>query len=198
MKIQFREIKEIIACILIVSMFMGIVVGAAGAEEDSVNEGELSVTEAVDENIKGESLLHVEGMDAPGSMKINLLEYPFGVTREALSFSWINSYDNGMSSQKAYRIVISSREADVKNREYIYDSGWVESSQNTSVQLDLSSVLEENELYYWQVQTQNQKGNRSILSEPQAFSTAIEDQWASKQGIWGSKDQKTVFLRQQL
>lgn len=47
------------------------------------------------------------GEDAPDEMKINLLSQPYGVTRNALSFSWIDSDFNGMQTQSAYRIVIS-------------------------------------------------------------------------------------------
>ena len=133
--------------------------------------------------------------DAPSNLRINLLSAPFGVTKDKLSFSWENSLKENMVKQSAYRIVISSRNVQVETREYVYDSGWQEDTRNTSVQLDLSEVLLDNELYYWQVQIRNEQGEESSLSLPQAFATSVEDEWISQQGIWGSDGEKVVFLR---
>lgn len=136
--------------------------------------------------------------DAPSNLKINLLSQPLGIIREKMSFSWENSLERNMTEQSAYRIVISSRISQTETGEYVYDSGWQEDNSNTSVLLDLSDLLQDNELYYWQVQIRNIEGEESSLSLPQAFSTAVGDEWSSKQGIWGSSEEKVIFLRREI
>ena len=103
-----------------------------------------------------------------------------------------------MTKQSAYRIVISPRMKQTETGEYVYDSGWQEDDNNTSVLLDLSESLQDNELYYWQVQIRNVEGAESSLSSPQAFSTSVGNEWSSKQGIWGSSGEKVVFLRREI
>lgn len=126
------------------------------------------------------------------------MSLPYGVTKETMSFSWVNSLKNGVHDQEAYRIVIALRREGLNSKNYVYDSKWTVSNQNTSVLLDLSAVLKDNELYYWQVQIRNEIGRESNMSEPQAFSTAVGGQWASRQGLWGTPEQKVVFLRQSI
>lgn len=150
------------------------------------------------ESSEAEKLLEQAGEDAPCDMKINLLSEPYGVSREQMSFSWADASVNGMQKQSAYRIVLSKREKDAAERIYIYDTDWVESGQNTSVLYDLSAVLEDNELYYWQVQIKNEEGIESSLSEAQPFTTAVGSEWEGTDTIWGSEDQKTVMLRSEL
>lgn len=138
------------------------------------------------------------GEDAPYDLRVNLLSVPFGVTKEKLSFSWVDASVSSMQYQTAYRIVVSKRMQDVRSGQYVYDTSWVESDDNTSVQYDLSDVLADNGLYYWQVQVKNGEGIESSLSEPQAFTTAVETGWASTSGIWGSSGEKVVMMRQQI
>lgn len=161
-------------------------------ENNSEINGE-DILEDADQNISDQT-----GEDAPQQMKINLLEKPYGVTREAMSFSWADSSGNGMQIQSAYRLVLSKRLKNISSGIYLYDTGWVESNQNTSVLYDMSSVLEENELYYWQVQVRNNEGTESSLSEPQAFTTAVGEKWESQKGIWGTEGQSIVMLRSEL
>ena len=150
------------------------------------------------ESSEEERLPEQGGEDAPCDMKINLLSEPYGVSRAQLSFSWVDAAVNDMQEQSAYRIVLSKREKDAAEGIYIYDTDWVESSQNTSVLYDLSAVLEDNELYYWQVQIKNAAGIESSLSEAQPFTTAVGNAWAGKNTIWGVDGQKTVILRNEI
>lgn len=161
----------------------------AGTADETPKESELYMDESSPEQ---------GGEDAPYGMKINLLEEPYGVSKSQLSFSWKNSTINDMQKQFAYRIVISKREEAVSTGIYLYDTDWVESNQNTSVLYDLSSVLEDNELYYWQVQIRNAEGTESSLSEAQAFTTAVGDEWAAKSSVWGMSNQKTIMLRSEV
>ena len=50
----------------------------------------------------------------------------------------------------------------------------------------LEEKLEDNELYYWQVQTKDQDGAESPLSEARPFMTDIGEEWASTDGIWAT------------
>ncbi|MDY5986047.1 MAG: family 78 glycoside hydrolase catalytic domain [Lachnoclostridium sp.] len=169
----------------------------ADEEEDfSIGEGLTDIQEEGDDSDVLNYL--AEDNDAPTKLRINLLSTPHGVEKSALSFSWSNSMENGMESQKAYRIRIFLRTENLTQGTFVYDSEWVDSSDNTSVLYDLSQELADNELYYWQVQTMNEDGKESSFSEPQAFSTAVGSEWAGRNGIWGSDGQKTVFLRRKL
>ena len=163
-----------------------------GSEENKDNQGEQIRTESEQSNFTQ------AGEDAPSGLKINLLSNPYGVTRNALSFSWMDSSLNGMQTQSAYRIVISKRQENVQSETYLYDTNWVQSKQNTSILYDLSDELEENELYYWQVQIRNVDGTESSLSEPQAFTTEVGNKWTSTKGIWGTTNQNMVMLRSEL
>mgnify|MGYP002987395254 CR=1 FL=1 len=170
-------------------------------KEDEVSETESSeeIIDGQEQTVEAEESKSVQGgEDAPYGMKINLLDKPYGVTKDRLSFSWTDSFVNNMQNQSAYRIVISKRENDASEGIYIYDTDWVESSQNTSVLYDLSGILEDNELYYWQVQIKNEDGEESSLSEVQAFTTEVGDEWKSQKGTWGSASQKVVMFRSEI
>ena len=173
-----------------------------GRADDSIEDtsgSELDDEEQEEIESSEEGMLPDQGgEDAPCDMKINLLSEPYGVSKSQLSFSWVDASVNGMQEQSAYRIVLSKREQDAAEGAYIYDTDWVESSQNTSVLYDLSAVLEDNELYYWQVQIKNEEGMESSLSEAQPFTTAVGSAWAGKNTIWGADGQKTVILRSEI
>ncbi|MDO4473069.1 MAG: family 78 glycoside hydrolase catalytic domain [Eubacteriales bacterium] len=176
--------------------------------ENSLTDGENSDEEIIEDQIyetdeivseqRSEIRFEQAGEDAPYDMKINLLSNPYGVTKEKMSFSWKDSNINGMQKQTAYRIVVSGRIENIRRSQYLYDTGWISSAQNISVQYDLSGTLQDNELYYWQVQIKNTDGVESSLSEPQAFTTAVGSNWVNKDGIWGSSDQKTVMMRHEI
>lgn len=175
-------------------------------DEDQNKSGNIEVesSEIEDENAPLEvekeksNAFEVAGEDAPYGMKINLLSKPFGVTKEKLSFTWINSDLNNMQRQSAYRIIISKRMKDVQEGAYIYDTNWVNETGNTSVLYNLEDILEDNELYYWQVQIKNSEGLESSLSNPQAFSTEIGNKWKSKEGTWGTDSEKVVLFRSEI
>lgn len=164
---------------------------------EDAGESEVDEQEQIEEQ-REEMLPNQGGEDAPYDMKINLLSEPYGVSKAQLSFSWADAPVNGMQEQNAYRIVLSKREKDAAEGTYIYDTDWVESSQNTSVLYDLSAVLEDNELYYWQVQIKNGDGTESSLSEAQPFTTAVGNAWADRNTIWGADGQKMVMLRSEI
>ena len=165
----------------------------AGESEDGSSDEDAGDAEA--ESAEDAVVETADAVNAPHDLKINLLTKPYGVTADQMSFSWEEPESDSMQTQSAYRIVMTRRKSDLRKKNYVYDTGWVESSQNTSVLLDLSASLEDNELYYWQVQIKNGEGAESALSEAQAFSTEVGGCWKSTKGIWGSSGQKVVMLR---
>ncbi len=164
--------------------------------EEQAEERENELSNAPEGQGVEERTVNMGGELAPAELKINLLDQPWSVTKSELSFSWENSLVGNMGKQSAYRIVISQREDQLNKGEYVFDSGWKDGSENTSVLMDLSGVLKDDELYYWQVQIKNLDGVEGPLSLPQAFST--ETSWTSRQGIWGSEGKRIVFLRREL
>lgn len=185
--------------------------GEDEADSDEIQQGEeqnenaeVEISEIEDGNTALEvpqeksSVFEAAGEDAPYGMKINLLSKPFGVTKDKLSFTWINSNLNNMQKQSAYRIVISKRMKDVQEGIYVYDTGWVNETGNTSVLYNLNDILDDNELYYWQVQIKNSEQLESSLSNPQAFTTEIGNKWKSKEGTWGANSEKVVLFRSEI
>ena len=144
------------------------------------------------ENKDGNNLLPAEpnpAGNAPHTLKVNLLEHAFGVDRSNLRFSWVMQAQGNDQKQAAYRIVIASSAENMAAQAYLYDSGWVDSAQNTSVSVAaLAAKLRDNTLYYWSVATRDTNGNESDLSAPQPFSTAVGKAWADTAGIWASAD----------
>ena len=71
-------------------------------------------------------------------------------------------------------MVISKSKSDMVNNNYIYNSGWQNSSVSSNVKsLDLH--LLPNTLYYWKVQTRDNVGIESLFSEIAVFSTGLFD-----------------------
>ena len=123
----------------------------------------------------------------PTDLKVNLLSAPFGVDKDDLRFSWVMNDSGKNAKQAAYRIVVAKGADKLAAQDYVLDTGWVNSDQNTAVALpELGGKLADNTLYYWSVSTRNQAGEETT-SAPQAFSTAVGDEWESTSGIWGSK-----------
>lgn len=119
---------------------------------------------------------------APDGLRVNLLENPLGIQTMDPAFSWrMNDPDNN-EVQTAYRITVS-KNASMKNP--VAQSGWVSSNRNTDIHLkDMESLLEENQLYYWQVETKDKDGNAGKASEPASFVTNVGSKWESLQGVW--------------
>ncbi|MBE6621074.1 MAG: hypothetical protein E7625_06920 [Ruminococcaceae bacterium] len=127
------------------------------------------------------------GEDKPTGLRINLLSEPFGVDKNDLRFSWAMNDAGSDAKQAAYRIVIAKGADKMAARDYVLDTDWVNSSKNTAVsEPGLAAKLADNTLYYWSVSTRNQAGVVCV-SDPQAFTTAVGDEWESTNGIWAAK-----------
>jgi len=94
----------------------------------------------------------------PTDLRVESLREPSGVDAERPRFTW--RYDGEFPQrQTAYRILVASSEALLEERSGdIWDSGKVESGQQTNVVYD-GQPLEASERYYWQVQTWDQRGS---------------------------------------
>ncbi|MBS5387755.1 MAG: family 78 glycoside hydrolase catalytic domain [Clostridiales bacterium] len=125
----------------------------------------------------------------PTDIKVEMLEYAYGINTKNPAFSWVVHDEDKNEIQTAYRIVVSSTSALEGD---VLDTDWVESSESSYVHADaLEGLLEDNELYYWQVQTKDKDGAESPLSDARPFMTDIASQWQSLNGIWATPNAVT-------
>ena len=100
----------------------------------------------------------------PTHLNVNLLRFPYNVDKSP-RFSWWDHSNISNSQQTAYQVVISKRLHQLANQEYIFDTGWVQSSENTGVAIpQIEQVLDAGELYYWQVRIKDNFNNISDFS----------------------------------
>ncbi len=135
--------------------------------------------------------LQTAALAAPDRLRINLLPSPLGISPQSPSFSWrMRVADSSTDEvQTSYRIYIADRIASWREEEYLLDTGWIASNENSDVHIaGLDSILKDNELYYWAVRTRNKNGLESRLSEWQPFTTAVGEEWESTDGIWCSPE----------
>lgn len=118
----------------------------------------------------------------PTHLRTNLLSFAYNVDTQP-SFSWWNHSQQNGATQVAYQIVVSKRLHEIANKQYILDTDWVDSSKNAAIQLsNLSPLLKQDELYYWQVRVKDNFGNTSDYSQPSKFMT--EKKLLPTEGIW--------------
>ncbi len=118
----------------------------------------------------------------PDNLRTELLKEAYGIDTKNPAFSWVVNDSDSNEYQTAYRIVVSET-SDLKGE--VYDTDWVTSGESSYVHVDaLETRLQDNELYYWQVQTKDASGAESPLSEPAVFMTDIASEWQSMSGIW--------------
>lgn len=118
----------------------------------------------------------------PDGLRTELLREAYGIDTKNPSFSWVVHDNDSNETQSAYRIVVSDSST---LKQDVYDTGWVASSESSYVHVDaLESILKDNELYYWQVQTKDASGAESPLSDPAVFMTDVASEWQSTSGIW--------------
>lgn len=121
---------------------------------------------------------------APTDLKVNLLDNPIGVDLENIHFSWVMNDDDSDEYQSSYRIRIAES-IDGLNNKCVYDTDWIKSNNNTSVQInDLNNYFSENHLYYWNVATKDKNYIESNNSKPSFFIT--KNKLEDKRGIWRS------------
>lgn len=122
---------------------------------------------------------------APKGLRVNLLASAFGIPKAAPVFSWVMRSGDDKDIQTSYRILIAGRSEDMKQGNYLIDTGWTASDESSNITIaGLDTVLQDNELYYWAVQLRNRSGAESTLSDPMPFTTAIGTAWEDTRGIW--------------
>ena len=141
--------------------------------------------------------LHVnaeEGLSVD-NLRINQLAEPFGIPEDSVKCSWSIQSDQKSTQQTEYHIVMAKTEDALQKEQYVCDTGWIAFDENSNVLLN--AELEENQLYYWQVQVKDNYGRTSELSSAQAFSTEVGSEWEGTQGIWDGTDDYVFFRWQQ-
>lgn len=118
------------------------------------------------------------------NLKVNGLTEAFGQPLSNIRFSW--EIQTGLSNvnQTEYHVVFANTRNELEDQNYIYDSGWVKSEENTNVTVGYK--FSENQLYYWKVQVKDNQGNISDLSEEHCFSTEVGSAWNTNQAIWSN------------
>ena len=136
---------------------------------------------------------------APVDLRVNLLTHAFGIPRESVAFSWQMVAGGENEIQTGYRIFLARRLEDMEEENYLLDTGWMATDENSHVTVaGLDSLLQDNEIYYWTVQTRNRDGLEGPRSTPAVFSTAVGEEWESTQGIWSVNENERgnfCFLR---
>lgn len=127
------------------------------------------------------------GNTAPGKptdLKTELMSEAYGINTKNPAFSWVVNDVDKDEIQTAYRLVVSKTK-EITDSSKVHDTGWVESEENSYVHVSaLKNILEDNQLYYWHVQTKDKEGAESPFSETAVFMTDIASEWESTDGIW--------------
>ena len=112
-------------------------------------------------------------VEKPDRLKINLLSEAWNVPARDLSFYWSDPVFGQDAQQKSYRLVIGTGSEALQQERYVYDSGWVESSECTGVQpAGLVGCLDDGRAYVWSVCVRYGDGDESGWAEPMPFVTA--------------------------
>lgn len=128
-------------------------------------------------------MTHTNQLLKPTHLTVNLVTFPYSVTKRPRFSWWDHCTEKGMV-QTGFRIVVAKRLSDFNHQEFLYDSDWQKSADNTAVTIpELDSILRSGELYYWRVAVSDQHGHQSAFSKAQAFITAVQTP-STLHGIW--------------
>ena len=118
----------------------------------------------------------------PVGLRVDLLENPLGIQTMDPAFSWQMSDPDMNEVQTAYRITVAKN---AQMEDPVVEGDWIETNRNTDIHVEgIADLLEENQLYYWQVETKDKDGYKSKPSQPATFVTNIGSKWQSLEGIW--------------
>lgn len=132
----------------------------------------------------------------PDGMKVELLSKPYGINSDSPAFSWYVGRNGEVCNQEAYQILLAKTYRQAEKGEYILDTGWQESKNNTYVKIkNIEQVLSDNDIFWWKVRVKDEEGNISNYSEPQCLSTKVGDEWESLDGIWNEEKSEYCFFR---
>ncbi len=132
-----------------------------------------------------------QNLFVPTHLRVNLLAFAYNVKQNP-RFSWWDHSQFSNSQQAAFEIVIANRLHELANQDYLYDSKWVSSANNTAVTLPaFNALLQPGHLYYWQVRVKDNQGRISDFSQPEKFLAAAEIKATNLTGIWAESGPKT-------
>lgn len=132
-----------------------------------------------------EFIPHTFSHAAPEELKINMMRHAYGIPKRTPVFSWVMRSGDVNEIQTAYRIYIARRLSEMQEQDYLLDTGWIATDECNHVTITgLDTLLGDQELYYWAVQTRNKSGDESPRSEATPFVTAVGDEWEGTHGIW--------------
>lgn len=116
------------------------------------------------------------------ALTVNRRENPAGVPLDDISFGWQMQSSRNGKMQSAYRIVVADSEKKLNKKEYVWDSGKVES--DTSVYIPYGGeTLEESGRYYWTVQVWDEKG-KQVSGETVAYFDTCPEEDSWQQASW--------------
>lgn len=109
----------------------------------------------------------------PENLRVEYLQNPIGIDTKIPRFSWVVPPKGYNVFQKGYHIQVSkSLEKLLQGAPDVWDSGWVESSENVHIEYagpDLESFTR----YYWRVRIIYNDDEKTRFSEPAYFETAF-------------------------
>lgn len=115
-------------------------------------------------------------------MQTEHLTNPIGIDAAAPVFSWVMKSDIRCQHQTAYRILVASSEENLKNGNYVWDSGKKQSDLSTSIRYE-GAALHASTRYFWQVNVWNQD-EISVMSPVSFFETGLMDSgWGNAKWI---------------
>lgn len=128
----------------------------------------------------------VDRLLQPTHLNVNLLGFAYNV-RKHPRFSWWDHSNRTGSVQTDFEVVVSRRLHELVDKDYLFDSKWVTSNQNSAVLIpELSRSLEPGKLYYWQVRIKDNFGRTSDFSQPNKFICVSDDLTEKNHGIWSN------------
>lgn len=130
----------------------------------------------------------------PDGLKVELMENPYGIDTENPAFSWYMDECGGY--QKKYEIVLANTKKKLDSNNFLIDTGWIESNENTYVKIkQIEDVLSDNSVYYWKVRIMDMDDNVSEWSDIACFSTEVGCDWVATDTIWNSEQSDYLFIR---
>lgn len=128
----------------------------------------------------------VDRLLQPTHLNVNLLGFAYNV-RQKPRFSWWDHSTRTGSFQTHFEVVVSRRLHELANKDYLFDSKWIESNQNSAVLIpELAHFLEAGKLYYWQVRIKDNFGRTSDFSQPNKFICVPNSLTEKNHGIWSN------------
>lgn len=121
-------------------------------------------------------------------LRVCHLENPMGIDEKKPVFSWQMESDRRGSGQKAYRIMVAKGKNALKRKEYVWNSGKVETGNSVGIPYE-GEALKGKSRYYWQVEVWNEQGDSILSAEEAWFETGLMGEGMAG-ASWISADRK--------